>query len=292
MSDAPKNGRKSRDATVMCDAVRIAHSRIASDVKKFFSLAMQKHISLIWNHRKMPEKPSVKILWYWPAMRKIGMFFQDWAMRNACDSDSRCGLACDASVRDAKSLAMWVERCEPLRTRPKPGTKRCHPQISDSCRKIGISEDEIRKLNKLKTTPTPNKNGSYGIKGGGSYAIKGGSVCHIFCRNPLILTDFYAIQTPFVWHILGAYFLQIWGVGVVRIIFRNGPNTVSESTVSNIELSEFFFALTEFRGENSVSSSQPIICVPKRTHRVFPRTHRVCPKTQWGSVSSLLRNST
>ena len=35
-------------------------------------------------------------------------------MQNACDSDSRCGLACDASARDAKSLAMWVERCEPL----------------------------------------------------------------------------------------------------------------------------------------------------------------------------------
>ena len=52
------------------------------------------------------------------------------------------------------------------------------------------------------------------------------------------------------------------------------------------------FALTELRGESSVSSSHPIICVPKRTHRVFCRTHRVCPKTQWGSVSSLLRNST
>ena len=46
-----------------------------------------------------------------------------------------------------------------------------------------------------------------------------GSVCHVFCRNPLILTDFYAIRTPLVWHILRAYFLQIWGVGVVRIIF-------------------------------------------------------------------------
>ena len=55
---------------------------------------------------------------------------------------------------------------------------------------------------------------------GGPYAIFWGSVCHIFCRNPLILTDFYAIQTPIVWHILGAYFLQIWGVGVVRIIFK------------------------------------------------------------------------
>ena len=29
-------------------------------------------------------------------------------------------------------------------------------------------------INKLKTTPTPNKNGSYGIKGGGSYAIEVG----------------------------------------------------------------------------------------------------------------------
>ena len=37
-----------------------------------------------------------------------------------------------------------------------------------------------------------------------------------------------------------------------------------------------FLVLTEFQGENSVSSSQPIICVPKRTHRVFRRTHRVC----------------
>ena len=39
--------------------------------------------------------------------------------------------------------------------------------------------------------------------------------------------------------------------------FGDGPNTVSESTVSNTELSEFF-ALTEFRGENSVSSSHAI----------------------------------
>ena len=75
-------------------------------------------------------------------------------------------------------------------------------------------------LNKLETTPTPNKNGSYETKGGGSYAIFWRSICHIFCRNPLILTDFYAIRTPILWHILGAYFLQIWGGGVVRIIFR------------------------------------------------------------------------
>ena len=65
-----------------------------------------------------------------------------------------------------------------------------------------------------------------------------------------------------------------------------------ESTASNTELSDFFVVRTEFRGENSVSSSQPTICVPKRSHRVSRRTHRVCPQTQWGSVSSLLQNST
>ena len=41
-------------------------------------------------------------------------------MRNACDSDSRCGLACDASARDAKSLVMWVARCEALSSRAVP----------------------------------------------------------------------------------------------------------------------------------------------------------------------------
>ena len=35
----------------------------------------------------------------------------------------------------------------------------------------------------------------------------------------------------------------------------------------------------------------PLFVGQKRTHRVFCRTHRVCPKTQWGWVSSLLRNS-
>ena len=49
-----------------------------------------------------------------------------------------------------------------------------------------------------------------------------------------------------------------------------------------------FLAPTEFRGESSLSSSQPSICVPKRTHRVFCRTHRVVPQN---SVSSLFWNS-
>ena len=57
-----------------------------------------------------------------------------------------------------------------------------------------------------------------------------------------------------------------------RIRFRGvrfqTPNSVS------------FLGLTEFRGAGSVSSSQPIICVPMRAHQVFRRTHRVCRKTQ------------
>ena len=40
------------------------------------------------------------------------------------------------------------------------------------------------------------------------------------------------------------------------------------------------FDLTEFGRANSASSFQPIICVPKRTHRVSRRTHWVCCRTQ------------
>ena len=46
-----------------------------------------------------------------------------------------------------------------------------------------------------------------------------GSICHIFSRAPLILRDVYAMQT-IVWHILGAHCLQVWRVGVVRVVFR------------------------------------------------------------------------
>ena len=68
-------------------------------------------------------------------------------------------------------------------------------------------------FNKLKTTPTPNKNGLYGIKGAGVVCQMCGSVGHIFCRAPSILRDIYARRTPIVRHILGSCFLQIWGVG-------------------------------------------------------------------------------
>ena len=76
---------------------------------------------------------------------------------------------------------------------------------------------------------------------------------------------------------------------VTQCNFRNGPNTVSESTVSNTELSEFF-GPHRVRGANSVSWAQPIICVPKRTHRVFFSQNS--PSLPQNSVSSLFRNST
>ena len=43
---------------------------------------------------------------------------------------------------------------------------------------------------------------------------------HILCANPFISRDFYAIRPLILWHILGSYFLLIWGVGVVEIVFR------------------------------------------------------------------------
>ena len=106
-----------------------------------------------------------------------------------------------------------------------------------------VGAHEGMNLNKLKTTPIPNKNGSYGIKGGLRTPLFSGSVCHVFCRNPLILTDFYAIQTPIVWHNLGGiYFLQIWGVGVVRIIFRTESRKASlfSSTPMGLPLPQGF----------------------------------------------------
>ena len=63
---------------------------------------------------------------------------------------------------------------------------------------------------------------------------------------------------------MAGYFFSETG----RIRFRR--------VVSNTELREFF-GLTEFRGASSVSFFQPIICVPKRTHRVFSQNSPSLP---------------
>ena len=73
-------------------------------------------------------------------------------------------------------------------------------------------------------------------------------------------------------------FYQFWETDWVR--FRRSwfqtPSSVN------------YLVLTEFWRENSVSSSQPIICVPKRTHWVFLQN---APSLPQNSVSSLFQNS-
>ena len=64
------------------------------------------------NARK--KKTYEKSCDFWPAMRKIGVFFKIERCEMPAIRTPRCGLACDASTREAKSLAIRVERCEPL----------------------------------------------------------------------------------------------------------------------------------------------------------------------------------
>ena len=64
------------------------------------------------------------------------------------------------------------------------------PRATLGCSLKSLSTDEVLgsgvpRVNKLKTTPTPNKNGSYGMKGGGgSYDTFLGSACHISVEIP------------------------------------------------------------------------------------------------------------
>ena len=102
----------------MCDAIRIAqcHPQIASDAKKCFSLANAKTHSLDLKSQENARNKTCEN----PAML-------------ACNAKSRgvfsikierCEmpairtpvvvLPAMRAPRDAKSLAMWVERCEPL----------------------------------------------------------------------------------------------------------------------------------------------------------------------------------
>ena len=68
--------------------------------------------------------------------------------------------------------------------------------------------------------------------------------------------------------------------------FRNGPNTVSGSTVSNTELSEFFRAHRVPGSELSEFLSAYYLWAKGNSPSLPKGTHRVCP------VSSLFRNST
>ena len=84
-----------------------------------------------------------------------------------------------------------------------------------------------KNVNILKTTPTPSKNGSYGVKVGVRTPQKSEFVCyenrfvhHILCESPSISRDLYTIRPLILWRILGSYFLLTWEVGVVEIVFK------------------------------------------------------------------------
>ena len=74
-------------------------------------------------------------------------------------------------------------------------------------------------------------------------------------------------------------------------MFGNGLNTVSASTVSNTELGEFFCPHRVPGRELSEFLSAYYLCA-KANSPSFPQNSPSLPQTQWGSVSSLLRNST
>ena len=80
-------------------------------------------------------------------------------------------------------------------------------------------------VNKSKTTPTPNKNGSYGIKRGGGVRMPYfGSVCHIFCGNLLILTDLMPCGPHCMAYFGGIFFCKYGGWGGQNY-FRNGKKS-------------------------------------------------------------------
>ena len=76
---------------------------------------------------------------------------------------------------------------------------------------------------------------------------------------------------------------------VPNVKSETGKKTLSESTVSNTELGEFFLALTEFRGEHSASSFQPNFLCAKANSPSFWQNSPSLPQN---SLSSLFRNST
>ena len=64
-------------------------------------------------------------------------------------------------------------------------------------------------------------------KRGGLYAIFWGVRMVYFCRDPLVLTDFYAIRTSHCMAYFGGIFFANMGLGVVRIIFRKSQGQKS-----------------------------------------------------------------
>ena len=92
-----------------------------------------------------------------------------------------------------------LEKLGALRSRIRPVSENV---LSSKPQQGSNLETFLLLINKLKTTPTPNKNGSYGIKGGGgfvchksrsSYAVKVGWCTTFSVKVPL----FQGIFTPY-----------------------------------------------------------------------------------------------
>ena len=94
----------------------------------------------------------------------------------------------------------------------------------------GVARQEVPKL---KTTPTPNKNGSYGIKGGVRMPSKSEFVCHksrfvhhTLCGSPFISRDFLRHTTAHFMAYYGViFFANMGGGGGQNYFHRRSPHT-------------------------------------------------------------------
>ena len=132
-------------------------------------------------------------------------------------------------------------------------------------------DGKTRKMSRQFTTcrgnPPPNKKKT-------SYAALTGA--SFFCPEIRAFTGF------------GARFLQPFPESLVTVLLKYYANT--KWPLMQTPSSVSFLALTQFWGESSVSSSQPIICVCDKANS--PRFSLSSPSLSQNSVSSLLRNST
>ena len=92
-----------------------------------------------------------------------------------------------------------------------------------------------------------------------------GSACHIFSKKPLILTDFYAIQTLIVWHIFGAicFFANMGGWGWSELFSKRAVS-------SKVGFGESTLVPVFGRGEHpNVPSSRFLV---EGNIRMYPRS--------------------
>ena len=152
-------------------------------------------------------------------------------LRSASAISNRCDFYSDLKSQSDCDFAIWTSKGPGIKRRMVntplliEERVRSGPVLHDirqcSCdaRRCPPRLYERQLLNKLKTTPPPP------IK----TVQEGGFVCH-FSRNLLLLRDFYAIQTPIVWHMLGASFCKYWGMGIVSIVCSFSCDTSGQRT--------------------------------------------------------------